>query len=179
MGHQTQLQELQHQVRSLQARVQELEARDTSPRRAPTNGWATKDELEALRALVSQDDIAWNRPDRPTPEFKQQVADAMSALRKDEVQEKHEYRAARLDARINWLTEKLGLDRYQSSEMRTILASQDERNTALIQMWQDGVDDQILGETKETNRQLFDTEIQRVLTPEQITTLRELQADQK
>ena len=135
----------------------------------------TKEDLEALRGQIGQPGPAWQPvAGQPAPEFKFAVANALTAIEKDKVQQYHEKRAARLDQRVARLSERLNLNPYQIAEMTTVLSGRDQREQDLIAMWQRGVDDEVLGQTKRSNAEQFETEIQRVLTPEQLETFREI-----
>lgn len=171
LGVGVQLEDMRREIDELRSRVARLEQRG-EPHRSPAGDWATRQELEELKKLEDKGAI------ERTPsadEFKLRVAEAMSALEKDKVQDRLEKAAARLDERVAWLTDKLQLNGYQASEMRSILGTFDAQSAVLVQMWQDGVADEILGETKRSNEEEFEAGIQRVLSPEQVEAYREIE----
>ena len=55
--------------------------------------------------------------------------------------------------------------------MRTVLTDKDVRDQELIRMWEEGVDEEALAETKRSNRQSFLAAAERVLTPQQFDTI--------
>ena len=130
-----QVAEMRAQVRALQAANQELrerlatvELRPVADTRDPVEGFATQEELEALREEVrewmarSQTVATKTSELAATPEFEEQVADALQSVRKQEAisyyRKSQERKAAELDKRVTRLTDWLELDGYQSDERR-------------------------------------------------------------
>jgi hypothetical protein len=151
-----------------------LESRPTPVSRAPVDGFVTKSEFEAfekeIRAALSSRDALASEPE----ELKEQVADLLIDLRKEEaiakVRDYQEKRSARLDEDVAKLTEWLELNGYQANEMRTILASQYEREDDVRRLWEDGADDELLGERKRSGREQFHDDLAVTLTPGQLDT---------
>jgi hypothetical protein len=168
---------LQQQVEELQARLAELErARRAAPVRGVVDA-VTAADLEALEArLVRSFEQA--RPlvaASSEPEFRDRVAVAIDALQKQRVEEKVYARHEQLDQRIAGWTEALGLDGYQQEQVRTILATRDQREQELMRLWREGAEDEALGDAKSRMQQEFDGELERVLSADQLTRYRESQ----
>ncbi|MFQ5749786.1 MAG: hypothetical protein ACE5H3_10075 [Planctomycetota bacterium] len=56
--------------------------------------------------------------------------------------------------------------------MGSILSAKDEHDQELIRMWEEGLDEKVLNDTKRSYRQEFQTALERVLTPGQLETYR-------
>ena len=118
-----------------------------------------------------------------SPRFKDQVAETLSAIRKEEAVEKvrkqQEQRSARLDDDIARLQEWLELSPYQSNEMRTALLTQYEREDELRERWEQGEDEEVLGQAKRTAGETFRRDIERFLSEEQVETFWERVAERR
>ncbi len=165
------LRQLENEVRELRQRLTELEHR---PQRLPVGEIVLQDDLEAFKAEVHETVVD---PAKAPAQFKTQVADVLTAIRKEEsiakVQGWHQREVARLDERVAGMTKWLSLDSTQESQVRTVLSLKDQRDGELIRMWQSGVDDQVLGETKQTYAEEFQTELEHVLNPSQLEIFRQ------
>lgn len=178
----TRLDELAAANRELRARLDELEHRAAPLPRVPVADFASKEELEALRAEVRelvpeliQRTAASPGADVPEPaSFEDRVAETLTAIRKQEkvtaVREKQEQRVARLDQDVARIDEWLQLDRRQTDELRTALLAQYERETELRRLWEEGVEDELLGERKRSDLESFRSDLEVFLTPAQLET---------
>lgn len=172
---------LQRENEALSRRLLDLE--QASPRLAAERSAAplemTDDERaadEQLRAVVS----ALTNPDTPMPqEWRDSVNLALKDIRAEEDAERDEQRRIRaedrMDERMVELSQKLGLDTYQSGQMRQILTEEslarDEMRTAIRESgdWT-SARDMWTGLREKTNESLS-----LVLTPQQVEAY---QADQ-
>ncbi len=169
---------LVQQSLDLQMRLAMLEDRPAPATRTPIEGFLSKAEFDAfakdVRASLAVRAIAAAEPQ----ELKEQVAGALIDLRKEEavkqVRDYQEKRTARLDKDVEEITERLALSSYQAQEMRTLLADQYEREDEVRRLWEDGADDELLGARKETSREEFQSDLERALTPEQVTRFWEM-----
>ncbi len=159
--------------RNLRDRLAMVEARPADTR-VPVGDGVTKAQLAEVREEI----IAWvnermaERAD--SPEFIAHIAGALEDIRKgekvDEVRQYQEKRNARLDgdvAKIQWW---LTLDSAQPENMRTALQLQYEREERVRQLWEDGADDELLGEEKRTAGEDFQRDLAEFLTEDQLTT---------
>ena len=98
----------------------------------------------------------------------------LKSIRKDEraeaVREYQEKRSERIDDDMVRLEKLLKLTPYQSSEVRTALIAQYEREAELRQMWEDGVDAAIVGERKRSDGETFKADLETVLDQDQVET---------
>jgi len=128
---------------SLLARVRALEERPLAPvgsrSAAPLEPTAEQIELDQeMRALVS----AMKDPKSQVPAaLRNSVADALTEIRAQEQLERDERRRQQAEERMNermvQLTEQLGLDAYQATQMRTIL----DKQNAFFESMRSGRDD--------------------------------------
>jgi hypothetical protein len=164
---------LTEENRELLERVMQLELRPAADERSPAQVFATRDELDAFREEIhgwlAQLDTS-NEPDT----FKRQVADTLSAIRKEErvaaVRKGQEMRLERLNEDVAKIEEWLELDSYQVVEMRAALLAQYEREDEVRRLWEEGVDDETLGEQKRDAGERFRADLGRFLTQEQRET---------
>ncbi|MEZ5989054.1 MAG: hypothetical protein R3F30_08015 [Planctomycetota bacterium] len=109
-------------------------------------------------------------------ELRAQVAEALEDIRKQEAVQKVQAdlsrRSAQIDERLAGMTKWLGLDGVQAARLRAILVTKDEQDRQLVKQWEDGVDPQVLGETKRTNHETWLISIEQLLTPDQLETFR-------
>jgi hypothetical protein len=177
-------QEVETRTRKLVAELAELEERLTlaerrpvGEARQPASGFASQEDLRALReellALIEQEAPGAARSE----EFKLKVSDALSAIRKEERVEKvragQEQAAGNVDGQVEKIGDWLALDAYQRQQLREELTAKHERDAELIQLWEAGTDTAILGEMKQTNRELDREAMEAILTPQQLETYRE------
>jgi len=127
-----------------------------------------KDVLDRLRELES-------RPNAPQI-FQEEVADAVSALRKQEMAERYrndaEKRIAGVDQSVERMSAWLDLTADQSNLVREVLVAREQRNQEMIDLWRSGADDEAVGERKRNDAALYDTEMVRILSPQQLETFR-------
>jgi hypothetical protein len=179
------MEELGEENRDLRDRLARLEVRpDSKPPAPDAEGLASQEELEALRdqlvelqmnsdALMTATGIP-GEPETLRERFKASVADTLAEIRKEEAIRKvragHEERLAALDETMPRIEEWLDLTPYQSGEMRSALLAQHDRDTQLIEMWEQGVDETLLGEQKARNRDRFHNDLALFLSAEQLET---------
>ena len=82
----------------------------------------------------------------------------------------HEKRAARLDQDVEKVSEWLQLNGYQTDQLRGILTSQYEREDEVRRLWEEGADDELLGDQKRSGGEQFRADLANVFTPEQLDT---------
>lgn len=171
------LAELAAENRDLRERVAALELRPAVVPRAPIEAFVpletfTAFEAEVRAALARRDVLP-----EAAPELKERVADVLIDLRRQEAQEKvrryQEARAARLDQDLEKLAGWLELNAHQATEMRAVLERQYTREDEVRRLWEEGVEDEVLGERKRADGELFWAEAAEVLTPDQLATFRE------
>lgn len=166
----------------LRQRLAALELRPAPETRSPAQDFVPREVFDAFKEevedwMVDRIVAAADSPEQAaTPEFREQVAEALQSIRKNEavvrVKKDQEHRAAELEERVTRVSEWLALDSFQTNEMRTILSEKDERDRLLIRMWEEGTDNEVLGDTKRANREEFQTALERVLAPQQLETFR-------
>lgn len=131
---------------------------------------AGKDEIAAAGAAFEEPEVDLFEP---TAALKDSVAAALEEIRRDEkvagwrdsVQNKRD----RLDASMDYLTDNLELNDYQTAELRRALTAQYDREDALIDMWDRGVADDLVGRQKESDYQMFTDAIASFLSEDQNT----------
>jgi hypothetical protein len=172
--------ELREENRDLSDRVAMLELRQQPAQRDPAGDFVLEQDFLAFSDEVR----AWmagtagsseGRPQVPiAPELKSQVATVLQDIRKEEqvakVRKNLDREAADIDQRVAKVSEWLELDTYQEDQVRVILADKQRRDRELVQMWEDGVDDEVMGEAKRTNAEELLASFQRILTPGQYET---------
>lgn len=170
------LDELEAQNAALRARLAELELRPAVEPRVPViaeGALVAREDFEALRAEVERlaSGADAERPLRPDA-LEAEVAEALQTIREQErfeaVRASQEKRLARLDQDVLKLEEHLGLDRYQSDRMRTILLEQYQREAEVRRLWEEGAGDEVLGEHKRGAAETFRTQLAGVLSEEQL-----------
>jgi hypothetical protein len=174
---------LLERLEQLAARVELLSLQPTPEPVQPLGDvYATRAELDTLReelqaglAALARDGLA--NPDAlaGSAAFQEQVATTLEALRKEEavdgVKAKQERRAAELAASMPAYQEWLGMTDQQTDQLQSALERRHAREAALLQLWEDGVDDQLLGEHKRNDQITWQSELQGFLSEEQIETL--------
>ena len=176
---------LEDELRRLRARVESLESAPAPAQRAPvTQGEVTLEDLEALRAeLLGQrggSERTEPRPKRPPSpaeleEFRTHVAGALEDIRKREAVSKLrtiEKRTERLDDVLPMYAKRLELDAEATTRLRSVLLRQYQREADIVRRWQDGEDDEVLGEMKRNDREVHQGELAEVLTPAQLELYR-------
>ncbi len=173
------LEELAAENRALRDRLAMLELRAAPEARTPvTEGFATREELEALReelfdALAGGSPLGSAIPDGSS-ELEERVAGALTAIRKQEAVDKararQEDRSASLEDTMPKIEQWLELSPHQSNEMRSALLAQYDRETDLIRRWEAGEDPELLGEQKRSDREAFQSELALFLSADQLET---------
>ena len=176
-----QLEALRNENQDLWERLVALEARQTSTTRTPVDPGVSAEEFEEFKKNVLVSLAQRGDPDAGPHEMKSWVADALEAVREEEAVERRqrneELTARKQEGRLMALRDKLGLSDYQVDEVRTAFVAQEERNQELVRVWREGTtDDATLGETKRANADAHQADLERVLSPEQLATYRELRA---
>ncbi len=173
--------ELVAENKALHDRLLALELRPLAAAgsRAPAiEDFVPREEFEAFRdevhgALKDQSELATRLAKDPEG-LKQQVASALTDVRRDEavskVRAKREGELERLDETMPKLEQWLGLTPDQSSEMRSALLAQYDRDAELIRRWEAGEDAEVLGELKRTNAESHSSDLSAILTPDQLET---------
>src|SRR5919205_1473854 len=82
--------------------------------------------------------------------------------------------AQRVERRVNMLTERLNLSTQQQTQVRQILTKESEQMRALFEKAQGGADRESLRPQMQSLREGTERQIEGVLTPQQLTTYREL-----
>ena len=82
--------------------------------------------------------------------------------------------AQRVERRVSMMTERLSLSTEQATQVRQILTKESEQMRALFENAQGGADRESLRPQMQSLRDSTDKQIEGVLTPDQLTTYREL-----
>jgi hypothetical protein len=167
-----QVDQLLMQNQQLLERVESLEGQASNSGRSPIGDWVTQDELSALKTELAKGENGLPMASGNGEEFETRVATALDSIREKEVMAKVEKgavkKAERLESRVGEMTKWLNLNASQSNQIRTVLASKDQRDQELISMWKNGSDKDLLGQIKKSNEEVWKNEVQQVLTPEQL-----------
>lgn len=168
--------------RALAARLAFVENQPLSQMRLPVDtDWVPRSEFLALQDEFRAITKAISNPSAPNvdlahPRFRGQLETALGDIRKGEMVNRaktsQEKRAAALEPALATMQTQLGLNQSQVSEMRTALESKMVRDADLTQRWEQGEDNQALGQLKRDNRTTHQAELQRILTPSQLEQLR-------
>jgi hypothetical protein len=169
-----QVRELREENRALRERLEALELRPAVPVRQPALGFAKQEDFDALRDELRE----WMAKGGPAPDEESELRDlvgtALSSIRKEEaianLRKAQEKKTAKLEERVTNLSAWLTLDEYQANEVRAILTDKDARDQELIRLWEEGTDDETLGEIKRTNNEALWVATERVLNPQQFET---------
>jgi hypothetical protein len=153
----------------LRLRLAELESRDDSAeRRLATEGLASKEELERLRADL---DSGLARAVQ-SPELQRQISEALVELRRQgtsaKVRAQHERRREGLEQELRKVEQWLQLEPRQVDGMRAALLAQIQREEELARLSEQGLDDASLGARKASLRDAFQADLQHVLTEQQL-----------
>jgi len=168
--------DLQMENSLLQGRLEQLEQRATGSERTPVGPFALQAALDELakevRSLQRTAAPGASVPD----EFKEQIAGALTEIRREEkfeaVRKYQEQRAERIETDLEKLAGWLELDDYQVDEVRDALLVQYEREDEQRRLWEAGESDEVLAERKQQDGELFWADMQVFLTPEQFETFR-------
>lgn len=175
--------ELSERLDELSLRLSALETRPTEPSRSEALAATDsnlREELESLRADLEAAlaRLGAGQAGQPTEELVERVATAFETKKKEEqvafASKYQSDRVARLDEDMAYLGEKLGLAGDQSERLRSALLAQYEREAEQLRLWQEGTSTELVEELKESDGELFDEELQGVLTEEQRSTFWEV-----
>lgn len=165
--------------RALRERLEVLELRPAVEARAPVvslDGLVPQEEFDAFKDSVEQALAGLGGASPPAGGLKEQVAEALGTIRKEErvqsVKASQERRVAGLDETMPKLEERLGLSPYQSGRLRSALLAQYEREAELIRLWEQSVDDELLGQRKTDDLRTFSDELAGFLSEEQLDAFR-------
>ena len=163
----------------LMLRVSALEARSVEPARSDASVADSSELLGELEALRDELRAALARGDSGAavvnPELlaDQVVAVVETREKEEKIDAYSKYqsdRQERLDEDLEFLGEKLGLVADQSERLRSVILAQYEREAEQLRLWQAGSSDEVVGELKQQDGELFDEELTGVLTDEQRST---------
>lgn len=166
---------LEQENRALRDRLALLEQRPAPPQRAPAlEGFATLEDLEALRAELAEGQPAPAAGPVEPDQFKQQIAGTLAEIRKEEAFEKvrkfQDQRSERLEADVLRIEKWLDLTPAQASSMAAALLVQYEREAEVRRLWEGGAPDELLAERKRTAGLEFAADVSEFLDPEQSQT---------
>lgn len=164
--------QLEEENSALRLRLAELENRPQGMARMPVKGFVSNEEFEefqdeVLRTLHSNEAVV------PQPHvFKEQVASVLGEIRKEETVESikgyHEKRHNRLDKDLEGLEKRLQLTPFQKDELRMTILAHYERESEQLRLWESGLKDEDMGARKRQDGEQFQTDLESVLTPEQV-----------
>lgn len=161
--------------RALRDRLSMLELRRAAEGRAPAlaaEGYVSREDFDSFRAELERSLAGLGALPRESGVFEERVADALTTIRQEErveaVRGRQEQRLQALDDTVRQLERRLQLTPFQSGRMRSALLDQYARDEALIQQWQDGADDQTLGELKRGNAEALRNDLSGFLTQQQL-----------
>jgi hypothetical protein len=162
---------LAERIAALEARLAEV-ASTRTPLAAEPGPVASDGELSgSIAELAAAQGVA------VTPEFVASVGQALETIRAREEAEREQRRkelqAQRIEDRLAKLQQELGLSNRQVSDMRTVLAAQDDKRETLFASMRDSMGDPRgdPGQAREGFRAIRDETIaslQTILTPEQL-----------
>lgn len=172
------LEELRQENERLLDRVKELEFKMAAVgnKREPVGEVLTRAEVEEMLADLTggSSKLAPVKAVTEHADFEEKVAEVLENRQRAEadakLQQYQESRAAKLDTRIADLTTKLDLNSRQSEDLRVAFEQRQARETEMYQQWRDGAADEVVGELKRTNQEVFRTSLQGILTPTQLET---------
>jgi len=104
-------------------------------------------------------------------EFREYVTSTLSEIRKQKAADelrRLEKRSANLDATVSTLEDSLELTPHQSDKLRSLLLSGFDREAEYLRLWEEGADEEILGELKASDHEVNVTELSGFLTAEQL-----------
>jgi hypothetical protein len=167
----------------LSSRVGALELRPSFTQREAVEPSVALADLSALQLQLEELRNAVLGSAMQPSGLKAKVADALSAVRDDEANARLrralEKQASRLESRVTKMTDRLGLNVHQATDMRVLLAEQDERDNELTRLWNAGGDETVLGEMKRSNRATHNEALERVLDADQMQILVEATTSKK
>ena len=155
----------------LRERLAVLETRPEPAARTAVGDYVELAEFEAFREQVLEALAGVDSQALQPQTFDKKVADALTAIRKEEqfekVRKSQEQRTKRLDDDVEKVTEWLELDTRQASRMRSALLAQYDREDEVRRLWEEGADDELLGDRKRESGELFRQDLDSFLSVEQ------------
>lgn len=158
----------------LRRRIEVLENTPEPIVRDPVDGYVSQQTFEAfqkeLRGALARQTDATVEPE----EFKGQIAGALIEIRRqeafDKVRQYQEKREARLEEDLEKMADWLELSPHQVEGVRGVLLTQYDREQEQRRLWEEGGDEEVLGELKRTDGEAFDADLRGILTDEQRET---------
>jgi hypothetical protein len=112
------------------------------------------------------------------PVLEDHVEQALERIREEErfarEQEKEQKRVEQLENQLAKLETALGLGRDQVNDMRTLYEEQRQTKQDLQSMWEDGFDREALAQAKNDMATRRNSELERILTPQQLETFQQI-----
>ena len=170
--------ELADESRALRNRIAMLESRPAAAQRVPVAVAsvspkeldAFKEEVQAELETLSTSSIASTEGQV----LEEKIAVYLDKARMEEkVERAAGYRAKReanLEGDVDKMTTWLDLTQNQADSLRSTLILQSEREAELLRLWEEGADDQVLGEMKAADGQAFQDELSGFLSTDQLET---------
>ncbi len=158
----------------LRRRIEVLENTPEPIVRDPVDGYVSQQTFEAfqkeVRGALAQQSDATVEPE----EFKGQIAGALIDIRRQEACDKvrpyQETREARREEDLEKMADWLELSPHQVEGVRGVLLTQYDREQEQRRLWEEGGDEEVLGELKRTDGEAFDADLRGILTDEQRET---------
>ena len=163
-------------MQALESRVSSIELRPEPSDRRVVAGESTLDA--EFKAEVR----AWMAESRSQPGAVRQaeVEETLYQIREAEQREralvKDQQRAQKTEYALEKLSEQLGLRADQVDDMRVLYDREREAQSEVKRMWAENPDPEVVGQVKADRRREHNEELARILTPDQLATLRELRS---
>lgn len=141
--------------------------------RAPAEGqYASLADLESLRNRLDAELAARKATPVRQEEFRDQVEDALTTIRKQEsvtaMRGYQEKRRARLDTDVGTISSKLRLSSHQADQMRAALDAQYVREDEQLRLWEEGVPKEEIGARKQADGEQFARDVGQFLDKDQL-----------
>lgn len=163
---------LQAENRRMGERIALLEARPAADQRAPVlDEFVTRTELREFGEGLRSELGAQGAPGAEAKNLKEQVADSLSEIRKQEsiesLRKYQENRLAHVDDVLAKIEPWLQLAPGQTRALRTALLASYEREAEQLRLWERGTDPKLLAERKLSDQETLRTDLGAILTPAQ------------
>lgn len=169
--------ELAMGLSQLSQRFDLLEDRIAGLTRKPNESYITREELEELLAELPAEGVqigpgAFEQPyDAAVQEqLIQAVRSAEKARASEKFAAQQQFRLVRVDRDVAAAGKALDLTSSQAENLRNALLSNYDRDQYVLELWEGGATDEVLGQVKQENSTLFQTELGTFLTEEQLGT---------